>query len=269
MTKALSTILTFCLFSVGYCQKMEGGIIGGTAYYIGDINPNKHFNPLKLAGGIILRKNINSRISFRGTVTYMQLQGYDSESSSDFQQGRNLHFKNNIWEVAGGVEINFINYKMGDIEKYPFSPYIFFEAAYYHMNPQAQLNGEWYELQTLGTEGQGTSLTTQKPYSLSQFAIPIGLGFRMNLTKGIALSLEYGVRKTFTDYIDDVSGNYVDSDILAQENGALAPLLADQSSGGQKLSGMQRGNGDAKDWYFFSGACLTFILGKDSPCPTW
>lgn len=269
MKKSLCILLLAFIGISGNGQTYEGGLVVGLPYYIGDLNPFGHFQPTKIGGGILIRKNINSRIGLRGSVTYMPLEGYDSESSSEFQLDRNLHFKNDIWEIAGGVEINFINYKMGDITKFPYSPYIFFEVAYFHMNPKAEYNGEWYELQTLGTEGQGTSLTTQNQYPLGQLAIPVGLGFRMNLTKAIGLSLEYGVRKTFTDYIDDVSGSYVESDILAQENGPLAAVLADQSLSGQKMAGMQRGNGGNNDWYFFSSAALTFIIGKDPVCPTW
>lgn len=267
--KKLLFVLLFTLPILGFSQKFEGGIMGGASYYIGDLNLFGHFKPLKFGGGLILRKNVNSRISLRGTASFFQVEAYDSESSSESQQNRNLHFRSKIWEVAAGIEINFINYKMGDIQKHPFSPYLFFELAYFHMNPEAQLNDEWYELQTLGTEGQGSSLSSRNKYGLGQLAIPFGVGFRMNLTKMMALSLEYGVRKTFTDYLDDVSGTYVDPVLLAEENGALAPAFADRSLNQETMTGMDRGDSGNKDWYFFTGAALTFIIGKDSPCPTW
>ena len=80
----------------------------------------------------------------------------------------------------------------------------------------------------------------------------------MNLKKRLAISIEYGIRKTFTDFLDDVSGNYVDTDILAAENGPLAAELADPSLDGASRTGFNRGNSSTKDWYAFYGLMITF-----------
>lgn len=133
------------------------------------------------------------------------------------------------------------------------------------MNPMTEYNGEMIELQPLGTEGQGSNLNPNSPYSLTQFAIPFGVGIKLNLSRGVAISLEYGLRKTFTDYLDDVGGNYVDQVALSAANGDLAARLADRSIGGFQAVG-PRGNSATNDWYNIFGAMITFPLGKESKC---
>src|SRR5690606_3722723 len=103
-----------------------------------------------------------------------------------------------------------------------------------------EFNGNEIALQPLGTEGQGTSLSTKKNYSLNQFTVPLGIGIKLNIKDGLAISLEYGIRKTFTDYLDDVSGYYVDTDILARENGTIAASLSNRSL--ESTYGTNRGN---------------------------
>jgi hypothetical protein len=116
----------------------------------------------------------------------------------------------------------------------------------------------------LATEGQKTSQNpTQKPYKLVQPSVPFGIGFKLNLAKYIGLGFEWGPRKTFTDYIDDVSGKYVDPLVLAAEKGPLAGILSNRSVDKDALlnnTGKMRGNPVSKDWYFFYGFTLNIKL---------
>ena len=152
--------------------------------------------------------------------------------------------------------------------KYPISPYFFYEIAYFQMNPIAELNGNDVELQQLGTEGQGTSLSDKRPYRLNQISIPLGVGIKFNLRKRLAISIEYGIRKTFTDYLDDVSGDYVDPVALSAFNGPLAGELSDPGLNNNGLSniGFNRGNSSTKDWYSFYGIMITFKPFKRDIC---
>ncbi|MEZ4922734.1 MAG: DUF6089 family protein [Crocinitomicaceae bacterium] len=245
--------------------RFELGVMGGGGYYIGDLNPTKHFVYSKPAFGAIFRYNLSTRASLRLTGTYGNVWADDAKANDQVQVNRNLNFRSKILEVAFGVEIDLFKYRINDM-KYPISPYFFYELAYFRMNPMTSHNGSDIELRTLGTEGQGTSLSDKNPYNLNQVSMPIGIGVKFNLKKRLAMSIEYGIRKTFTDFLDDVSGNYVDSDILSAENGPLAAELANPSIDGVNRTGYNRGNSNTKDWYAFYGIMLTFKPFKYKVC---
>ena len=134
------------------------------------------------------------------------------------------------------------------------------------MNPTTEYNGEQIELQPIGTEGQGSSLSEKDQYNLTQLVVPLGVGFKINLGQRAAVSFEYGIRKTFTDYLDDVGeGNYIQPDLLAQENGDIAARLSDRSLSENPMVG-SRGNSATKDWYSMFGVMLTFSLGDPDKC---
>lgn len=240
-----------------------GPMIGGS-YYIGDLNRYGHFKNTNLSGGLVYRYYLNSRLELRANFLYGHVNAADADAGLPIYQNRNLSFQSDIWELAGGIEFNYLNYKLGDM-KYFFTPYMFIEIGAFQMNPQAEYNGEFIDLQPLGTEGQGSSLNSIDPYALTQVVIPFGVGIKLNVTKRIAISLEYGIRKTFTDYLDDVSGSYANLDALLLENGNLSAQLADRSLGDVRSYG-SRGNSSTKDWYSMFGAMITFSLGKPGKC---
>ena len=247
-------------------SKSEMGPMIGGSYYTGELNRMGHFKQMNLAAGLIFRYNINPRLAFRANAFYGTVQGNDKLGKTDFAKNRNLSFKSMILEVAAGVEFNYYQYQMANRE-HGITTYMFVEVAGFYMNPKANLDGTWVALQPLGTEGQGNG---KKRYPLTQLSIPFGLGVKFNLGKGVAMSFEYGLRLTFTDYIDDVSGVYVDKDKLSKSNGPLAATLADRSlqplGANGSNTGYRRGNPNDKDWYSFFGMMLTFQLGKSNTC---
>lgn len=245
--------------------RSEFGFFGGGSYYIGDLNSFKHFVYSKPAFGAIYRYNLGYRASSRFTVSYGNVWAEDGRADDPFQVNRNLSFKSRIIEVAAGFEVNILKYSIASMRN-PFTPYLFYEIAYFRMNPQVDYNGNTIDLQTIGTEGQGTDLTDKNPYSLNQISIPLGIGIKFNLAKRLAMSVEYGIRKTFTDYLDDVSGDYVDPDLLTAENGPLAGELSNRSLDGANRAGFNRGNASTKDWYVFYGAMITFKPWKKDVC---
>ncbi|WP_340154047.1 DUF6089 family protein [uncultured Marivirga sp.] len=106
--------------------------------------------------------------------------------------------------------------------------------------------GEWVNLRDLGTEGQFLDAETRSqyqdlygkelptPYSRLQLVIPVGIGARYKLTNNLDISLEVGYRHTFTDYLDDVSGEYIDlsafGDPRENPDVALAMAMSDLSN---------------------------------------
>ncbi len=255
-----------------HTKSAEIGIFLGGSYYIGDLNPLIHFNQFtKPAGGIVFRYNFNPRLSARANVLFGGIQADDSYSASAAQQQRNLNFKSPIIEASAQLEFNFLDYEIGN-EKRKFSPYIFLGIGVFQFNPHGEINGNWVALQPLGTEGQGLDGgASNRKYKLIQPSIPFGVGIKTNLSNSIGLSIEWGMRKTFTDYLDDVSKTYYDPVILAAAHGTTAALLSDKSIGTDPAYtnvGRQRGNPTTKDWYSFAGFVLTFKLkAKRVPCP--
>ncbi len=255
-------------------SRTEIGVFGGGSYYIGDLNPYQHFNNTKFAVGGIYRRNMkNERIALRFNAFYGRVEGFDSQSDDLRFVDRNLNFQSRILELGPIVEISYLPYVVGSSSRSRNSnygtPYLFFGLTYFKMNPMAEYDGVLIELQPLSTEGQGTSANSSKRYRLGQISLPVGLGVKFNLFGRLAMSLEYGIRKTFTDYLDDVSGTYVDLSVLSDEAGSLAAELSDRSLSGGNNAGYARGNSKTKDWYSFAGVILSFKLGKNNGCPSW
>ncbi|HIP37767.1 MAG TPA: hypothetical protein EYG85_13030 [Crocinitomix sp.] len=246
----------------------EIGVMGGGSYYIGDLNPNTHFKYSDWAAGLIVRYNLSNRHSFRFTASYANVYGDDAMSNDPYQINRNLSFYTDIIEIAAGFEIDLLKYRINDM-KYPITPYFFYEIAYFRMNPKVKDEfGDEISLQELGTEGQGTILNSKKQYGLNQISIPLGIGLKFNLKERLAISIEYGIRKTFTDYLDDVSGKYVNPLALQGIKGPLTAQLADQSLNQQSYftEGLDRGNPRTKDWYSMYGLMITFKPWGKTKC---
>ena len=249
-----------------HLSKSEFGFMVGGSYYIGDLNRYAHFKNTQLAAGLVYRYSINSRVSFRTNFTYGSVIGDDSQAKDILLKNRNLTFKSDIFELAAGVEFNYFPFQLGH-DRYKGTAYLLAQIGMFKMNPKTMIDGEWVNLQPLGTEGQGTSLNAKGKYPLYQLCIPLGFGFRVSLGQRASLGFEYGIRKTFTDYLDDVkSDSFVDATILASENGPLAARLSNRSLDGNRYG--QRGTSATKDWYAFASVSLTFRLGKPTICYT-
>ncbi|MFN5148711.1 MAG: DUF6089 family protein [Flavobacteriia bacterium] len=245
-------------------SRSELGFLIGGSYYLGDLNQFKQFYNTQLAGGILYRYNYHSRLSIRGNVTYGSVKASDADSRIDLLKNRNLSFESRIIELAGGVEFNYFPFQIGH-DRYKGTAYLLAEIGLFRMNPKTEYNGDMIELQPLGTEGQGSSLSQKENYSLTQISIPLGVGCKLSLGKKASISFEYGIRKTFTDYLDDVgSGTFVDPDALAAENGPLAAELSNRNLNGSRFG--KRGSTATTDWYTFFGTMLTFRLGKPNKC---
>ncbi len=246
-------IHTNLVWSQSYVDEIA--LMAGGAYYMGDINPYTHFNNYNYHFGAGYRRTLdNKQIVLRGHVMYGRVS---AES-----QTTNLNFRSTILEIGPAIEINFMPFVIGETKKYKGTPYLFGGLTYFKMNPQTNNNGNWINLQSLGTEGQGSSLNEEDSYKTQQISLPFGLGLKINLSKRFALNMEYGMRKTFTDYLDDISGTYVNTDKLEQENGELAANL----SRSQGIEGLQRGNAQNKDWYSFYNVMLCFRILPSSEC---
>lgn len=270
MKRLLFIIILALLSQLTQAQNDEIGVFLGGSYYTGDLNPYGHFNQnTNPAIGLVYRRTSREkRYAFRLHGMYGQIEGYDFQSDNGFRRNRNLNFSSTILEAAAIMEVNFFKYELGNTNRDYFSPYLFFGLAYYHHDPHGEFDGDWYELQPLGTEGQNTSANPDDYYKLNQFSVPLGIGVKMNISETIGLAFEYGVRKTFTDYLDDVSKKYVNPSTLEAESGQLTQFFADRSIEqiGDRNIGVNRGVSEANDWYYFAGVTVSFIINRVGEC---
>lgn len=256
-------ILIFTLLSVlvfpmkkSQAQIIEIGATAGMSYYIGDINPKSHFNQSKLGLGALVRYYQNMRWAFR--FQYSNLNLTSSDAVVGFRPERGLSFTNNINDFALLAEFNFFDYWTGSNRNY-ITPYIFAGVSVFTFNPCAEDGTELRPLSTEGTE-----------YGNVAFSVPFGIGLKYSVFKRVGMILEWRIHKTFTDYIDDVSGNYPEYN--NQDASAYNSVYIDPS--GQMKPGMQRGNGETGgigyncDWFSMLSLSVVykFNLPKKENC---
>jgi hypothetical protein len=256
------SIVFVCLFTCSLlpAQKIHIGMAGGLANYNGDLLEKLY--PKKITNGFIgpvIYYEINDRLQLRGSYSFARVNGSDTYNSKQSLRNRNLQFESTISEFSMAAE-----YHLFSLYEKKYTPFFFAGLAVFYFNPYAydSLNRKHY-LKPLSTEGQGI-YPDKKLYSLWQPAIPFGGGLKFAITENLRLGIEFGFRKLFTDYLDDVSTSYPGvNDLLA----AKGQEAVDYSFRGDELpgstatfptKGTQRGSSGQKDVYYFTGIHLTF-----------
>ncbi|MBL7864453.1 MAG: hypothetical protein JNK10_06235 [Cyclobacteriaceae bacterium] len=277
--------------------------------YYGDLAPSPSsfstdISFTKPGFGISFTHRFGPRYSLMAQFLYGTVKGADSESADpgDMSNGiyrykRNLSFSNSIKELSVVATFDLFENQSTYMSRVKWTPYAYLGIAVFMHNPQAIAPatdltgapladaGNYVDLQPLGTEGQYSTLNAtdvnygNQPYSLFQFAIPFGLGARFRLTDVLDLAGEIGFRYTFTDYLDDVSKNYVDLTLL---NSPLAQAMSyrtnelpgyptdPRASGipgvnveagyGMEHVDNKRGGSKDKDVYMVTSIRLTYII---------
>jgi hypothetical protein len=222
--------------------------------YFGDLVPRNTAASFDLSFtrpslGAEWRYRFHQNMFFRGSFMWGRIRGSDSDSAdpndpkdegAKFRHARNLNFRNDIKELSAIVSFDLFSNYGTFLNRQRFTPYVFAGVAAFHHNPRGLAPdtdrdgnplpeaGQWVELRPLGTEGQydDTYYPDVKPYSNFQVAFPGGIGIRWLLDKRWDLEAELTYRYLITDYIDDVSGDFVDLGVL---DGQLAKTMADRS----------------------------------------
>jgi opacity protein-like surface antigen len=239
-------------------------LFGGVSNYQGDLQGRTFtFNQSNLAIGAGLKYDLTPHIGVRAGIQYGTVEAHDNQNTEAVLRARNLSFESRILE--GNL---LLEYTLFNMEDKKISPYVFGGIALYHFNPYAfDTLGNKVFLKPLSTEGQGlTAYPERKEYKLTQFAIPFGGGIKFRVSPNVVLGYEIGLRKLFTDHLDDVSGTYVDEFRLFEERGAKAVEMAyrgNQLKDGLPYpeEGSPRGGAKYKDWYYFQGLTLTIGIG--------
>ncbi|MBQ8704611.1 MAG: outer membrane beta-barrel protein [Bacteroidales bacterium] len=231
-------------------SRSELVLTGGGMNYLGDLNDQSAFGEVHAGFGAGVRCRLDNRWSLRLGGSYGTVS-----ASEDWQEWRNLSFRSRIYEGSLLAEFNFRPFGPGATES-QWTPYIFGGVAVFHFGPEALYEApdgstSWVALQPLCTEGQGTTTyPSRRSYPLTQLAMPFGVGVRWRLSKNFSLTAEYGFRKTWTDYLDDVSTTYVGADLLTAEYGNQSAALADRSDMPNAV-GIKRGDDSLDDWYSY------------------
>ena len=267
MKKLLIVALLGYSFTVT-AQKLHLNLFAGVANYKGDLQYNdrsgKQFSLKQpnFAGGIGLEYELSEKLSTRLGVTLGKINANDKKQLGQFE--RNLNFTSSIFDGMLALQYYILN-----PNNHFVSPYAFAGLAYFHFNPYTfDTTGTKVFLQPLSTEGQGF-VAGREPYKLSQFSLPFGGGLKFSLSDNLRVGVELSLRKTFTDYLDDVSSTYVDENLLLTNRGPQAVELAyrgDELKTGLVYppDGTQRGTQVRKDWYYFTGLAVSYRLGNGS-----
>lgn len=210
----------------------------GTANYYGDLAPYNRpiqstYQNIRWNAAFNLTRHFTPHISGRVGLTWARIAGDDRyfQGVPGLEQLylRNAHFRNDIQELAFTGIYNLIPEARSYRNRPVIIPYLFLGIAILHHNPVARTPldyvtagdvkaGDWVSLQPLNTEGQGQAGYTEQPYSRITASIPFGAGVRYKLNKNWDIGFEAGIRYSFTDYLDDVGGNYADRADLATQS---------------------------------------------------
>ena len=228
------------------------GVSVNTANYFGDLAPvNKAASTdisfTRPGFGAFWGRKFHHSLAFRAAFNYARLKGDDVTAdptaiADRARYLRNLSFRNDIKELSATIQVDFLPNYGGPQSRLLVNAYFFAGVAAIHHEPrgivpeleyQTDYNnpvsvpeaGQWVKLRALGTEGQNFGLG--KKYSPIEIAIPFGFGGDLFVNQQLNIGLEMGVRWLFMDYLDDVSGSYVDLDIF--EDNHIARILSDRS----------------------------------------
>ena len=249
-------IILFCFPLIAGAQNFHFSGRLGVAGYLGDLKEQSvTLSQTKIMGSIGVQYDLAEHISARSYLTLTSLKGDDKQGTTAMQL-RNLNFRTKLfdWELTAQYNIFSLNDKW-------WTPYVFAGVGIFHYKPYTtDTTDNKIYLQPLSTEGQGFAAGVNN-YKLTQFSVPVGLGVSYALNEDMRLGLELGYRKTFTDYIDDVSTKYVDQAALLSARGQTA---VDFAWRGDEIDrepyppgGTIRGNPNKKDGYYYIALTYT------------
>lgn len=288
-TLSFFTLISFVSFGqlTESSSHLEIGITAGPSNFLGDLGGNmgrgtpflkdNNFPMTKLTVGGFVSYHPNELLAFRLALNLGTLEGDDAiikpkGGLEEARKTRNSNFRSKFQEVLFLAEV----YPLIFLEEDPsdnykkFRPYLTGGIGAFRFNPEGfdAVSNQWVGLRALRTEGQGfTEYPDRKQYKLTQMNVPLGVGVKYFLSDNVNLSFEIIHRKTFTDYIDDVSTNYIDPALfytyLPNNLAPVAQRMANKS-GGIFDAGDKRGTPTNNDAYYSAGFKLGIRLGDNS-----
>ena len=274
---AISAIPLFCDAQSFYAIRRNRNLMvsagSGIAYYQGDMVDPGEFGLIKPNIAVGAEYFFLPRFSARANLTWFMTKGDDSKANDDRVQ-RNLHFRSSNWELSTTVAVSLLPTGVRFYQRARVNLHLFTGIGLLYFNPKAEYNGKWYALQPLETEG--------KKYSRFQPVIPVGLGARIKLDPFWNVLIEGGYRKTFTDYLDDISSeryvqrstlksdlsralsdrrrDWFEAEIAAGRRDDVPSWVDDDIEATQKG---KRGNPNNDDGYFILNVTIQYYLPKE------
>lgn len=217
-------------------QRHEYGAFLGGGYYIGDLNPRRHFADVTSpAFGLVYLYNLNPRYSLRATGTYSTMKATDRLTGIGLNVFRNLEYRAQLIDVSGQIVFNFMEFDKSMTAK-PYTPYLFCGLSIFNVQPEVN-SMDFVEGTAFPQESYETSLTS--------VAFPFGFGFK-GIVGSFTIGLEWSMRKTFTDKVDGLDNQYTTGNTYEDPIFATYPI------------GFQKGNLSNKDWYSYAGIVITY-----------
>lgn len=251
------------------------GDLGGRNQQGTDFIMDFEYKATRYAASLGYRYQIGKDWYLKGNLLYALVSGNDNLTQEPARARRKLKFKSHVVELSAQLEYMLIKQKSGHLYRlrgvrgkrwFRFEVYLLGGIGGIWYDPQSERNGKWFRLNPMNTEGQGLP-GGPKDYSGFTAVVPYGIGIRRNLSGGArsrhfgswSLSLELTMRKTFSDYIDDVSTTYYQDENggtnqIEAANGENAAYFADPSGNTSIYGGLfgepqQRGDVTDKDAY--------------------
>jgi hypothetical protein len=201
-------------------QRSEIGFGLGTFNYTGDLVRTYNFKYSKPAGTVFYRSNLSNVVSFRAGITAGKI-GAGETPIDAFAVQRSASFNLFLFEASTVLEYHFLNWR--ETKRFVrLSPYLFGGLGLFGISGVQQKNAE---------------------YSNINAAVPFGGGIKYVYNPKWYFGLEFGIRKTFFDYLDNIS------------------------EGDRRFKNYQYGNPNDNDNYYFLGISITRTF-YDIPCPT-
>jgi len=284
------------------------GFSVGASSFLGDLGGSRNIGrgfvydldiqATRPAIGVFYRYNLNYFLSFKGELAYTQLAGNDAFSKAEYfvdraypRRYRNLNFTSPVISFGGMVELNLYKYEAGNADQFKIAPYVGIGGGAFWFDPRTTdpLNGDKVRLQPLGTEGQGLPGFAEK-YKLIQPQVLGSIGLKFNIGPALTMNVEVIYHQTFTDYIDDVSTDFVDPAVFySYYDASTAALISRLHNRSGELGltdprlqvitepGQIRGDKDDMDQFFRFQASFAFVLGAKKGgrgssmyrCPVW
>ncbi len=255
------------------------GVQIGTAHYFGDLSPESsyfstEFSLTEPTIGVQLQKRMSARFSTEVSLQWARLLGDDVLAEvGGFNYRRNLHFRNDITELAIKAQWDIVPSRGHYSKRSLVTPYVFGGVGVFHHRPRAKTDvangGVWVPLSSLRTEGQSEA------YGDFAISFPLGIGTRFKINDKMNASVEVGFRFTNTDYLDDVSGTYPSAEAFADNSLAFRMSNRSQETEAARTGelrevptsampvGSPRGDDRSADRFLFTGIKLQYILAKN------
>ncbi len=235
-----------CVFGAMHAQTWEMGMGTGLSLYFGDLSVptlEAYRRNTNVAWTVSVAYRPEEWYALRLRYLHTRLEGDDALARVQWQRQRNLNFFTPIDELSFQMEFDLDGF-FNIASPWPF-PYLILGAGVLRFDPRTEYKGTVVRLQPLGTEGQGMP-GYPEPYKLWTTHMMMGVGYRIALRYDLDLALSVSMRRTNTDYLDDVSGYYVSREELQQFNGEMSAQLGNKIG---RETGRLRGGPRIKDWY--------------------